>query len=805
LRKVSRSGTQNSQSKSLREQILPVLHALNEPEKRNVGKTKADRKRLQRKTRLKERRRRIVRSSQMERAEYFFWEAMETEEQGNHGKALERLEKAVQIQPKNEEYLFELGRLGHELGRSDVELKALLSLQKMEALDLEGTFSLCALLTSMHRYGEALDHIRECLRMIPHRRVRNKKTILKSLERQRLYCETMLQTEEVRTAKPLPAREMPVPEKARKEVVSETLVKKSPPLEIQVRMEVDTLPLERAVTEERLSSQEDYELALEAYRIRFSESFENLICLGNLQGVRSFWYQEETVKKVMKTFRGRALLADEVGLGKTIEALMILKEYVMRGLIKTALILVPSPLVTQWGEELAAKFRLTFRSTEDSDFNSGEKSFWNHGNVLASINVAKSRNNFPLVTRREWDLVIVDEAHHLKNRNTLNWKLVNSLKKRFLLLLTATPVENNLMELHNLITLLKPGQLKTASEFRREFMTSGDPTDPRNRESLKELLGEIMIRNTRALAKLEIPPRFAQTVKVKSFDTEKRLYEKVSSLTRAISKADGAGRRLLLKNLLEEAGSSPRAMGLSLSRLLEKRDSLSRYEGEIRDAYEMCRSLEENSKHRILLTLIKASEEKTIVFVKYLGTLEQIAEFLDRQQIPCALFHGRMDSRAKEEQIRRFRDEVGILVTTEIGGEGRNLQFCRQMINYDLPWNPMRIEQRIGRIHRIGQQREVLIYNLCAEGSIEERILDILDKKINMFEMVIGEIDMILGRIAGEQDFSEMVYDIWVNSPNEEKVEKGFSQLAARLKRAKTGYESTRALDEKLFGENYEL
>jgi SNF2 family DNA or RNA helicase len=207
----------------------------------------------------------------------------------------------------------------------------------------------------------------------------------------------------------------------------------------------------------------------------------------------------------------------------------------------------------------------------------------------------------------------------------------------------------------------------------------------------------------------------------------------------------------------------------------------------------------------VLLNLIKTSGEKMIVFVKYLGTLEHIAEFLNRQQIPCALFHGRMDSHAKDEQIRRFREEVGILVTTEIGGEGRNLQFCRQMINYDLPWNPMRIEQRIGRIHRIGQEKEVLIYNLCAEGSIEERILDILDKKINMFEMVIGEIDMVLGRITGEQEFSEMIYDIWVNSPTEEKLLKGFSQLGARLKRAKTGYESTKALDEKLFGENYEL
>jgi SNF2 family DNA or RNA helicase len=159
----------------------------------------------------------------------------------------------------------------------------------------------------------------------------------------------------------------------------------------------------------------------------------------------------------------------------------------------------------------------------------------------------------------------------------------------------------------------------------------------------------------------------------------------------------------------------------------------------------------------------------------------------------------------KDEQIKSFREDKEILVTTEIGGEGRNLQFCHQMINYDLPWNPMKIEQRIGRIHRIGQEKEVMIYNLCATGSVEDYILEVLDKKINMFEMVIGEIDMIMGRVKGEQEFSDMVYDIWVNSSSEKEREKSFDQLADRLKKSKTLYKKTKELDEKLFGENYEL
>ncbi|UCG81800.1 MAG: DEAD/DEAH box helicase, partial [Desulfobacterales bacterium] len=471
----------------------------------------------------------------------------------------------------------------------------------------------------------------------------------------------------------------------------------------------------------------------------------------------------------------------------------------------SALILTPTPLVSQWQEELKAKFGLDIPSTDDRDYRTKGASFWEEPFVLASINLAKSKNNFPVVTEREYDMVIVDEAHHLKNRNTLNWKLVNALKKRFLLLLTATPVENNLMELYNLVTLLKPGQLKTASAFRKEFMTRGDPTDPQNRGKLKELLGQVMIRNTRAVAKIDIPLRFAQTIKVDCDKNEKELYERISALVKNINKTNGTGHKLLLKNLLAEAGSSPRSVGITLSRILAKKGLLLEQEKEIRAINNLCRSLDDTRKNRLLLKLIKSSPGKKIIFVKYLGTLDHISDFLSWQGVPHALFHGSMDNRKKDEQIRSFREDKEILVTTEIGGEGCNLQFCHQMVNYDLPWNPMKIEQRIGRIHRIGQEKEVMIYNLCATGSVEDYILEVLDKKINMFEMVIGEIDMIMGRIKGEQEFSEMVYDIWVNSPSEEAKGKSFDQLASRLKRAQTLYQKTKALDEKLFGENYEL
>ncbi len=204
---------------------------------------------------------------------------------------------------------------------------------------------------------------------------------------------------------------------------------------------------------------------------------------------------------------------------------------------------------------------------------------------------------------------------------------------------------------------------------------------------------------------------------------------------------------MIVKNLLAQAGSSPKAVELSLTGMLEKQDYLLEYEQEIRAVKNLCRTILDTHKNIALLKLIRATGEKNIVFVKYKGTIEHLAEFLEWNGISFSLFHGAMSNRQKDAAIKDFKDKTKVLVTTELGGEGRNLQFRSRMINYDLPWNPMKIEQRIGRIHRIGQKKEVHIFNFCATGSIEDYILDILDRKINMFEMVIGEIDMILGRI----------------------------------------------------------
>ena len=476
-----------------------------------------------------------------------------------------------------------------------------------------------------------------------------------------------------------------------------------------------------------------------------------------------------------------------------------------RGMVKTGLILTPTPLVSQWKDEMKDKFNLDAPSTDDSAFNSGDKSFWNNPLIVASINQAKSAKNIKHIAEKEYDIIIVDEAHHLKNRTTQNWKLVNSLKKRFILLLTATPVENNLMELYNLITLLKPGQLETASSFKERFMKKGDPTDPQNRTLLRELLSQVMIRNTRAIANIRIPPRYAQTIRIEPTDTEKDFYSRLESLVLSLNKQKKGRAKMIIKNLLAQAGSSPRAVENTLNTMLQNDRYTEDHQDDILAAKNLCHNIVDTPKNMALLKLIQANKEKIIVFVKYKGTLEHLSEFLEWHQISFALFHGSMSNAQKDGAMEVFRNDAKVLVTTEIGGEGRNIQFCSQMVNYDLPWNPMKIEQRIGRIHRIGQEKEVHIYNFCCAGTIEDYILEILDRKINMFEMVIGEIDMIVGRVSGEKEFSDMVCDIWLTSQNHEERESSFSKLGTKMRRAKTGYEKTRELDDKLFGDTYEL
>lgn len=541
-------------------------------------------------------------------------------------------------------------------------------------------------------------------------------------------------------------------------------------------------------------------LRIEYASLDIQRGFDDLLCLGAIQGMTRYWYQVETVKKVLKYFHGRVLLADEVGLGKTIEAGMLMKEYLLRGLVRNILILTPAPLVSQWREEMDQKFGVSFVTTEDPLLQTDPEQFWKRRFIIASIHTAKGSRHFERVSNEFYDLVVVDEAHHLKNRKTLAWKLVNEIQKRFIFLLTATPVQNNLIELFNLITLLKPGQFKTEKLFKQEYLERGDPKAPANKERLRELLRDVMIRNTRSAIDLKLPKRFAATLRLTPTEEERQVYE---GLTRLVREHAGLLSKPTLQLLMREAGSSPHALRETLLAIRSRQDLVADI---IDPILKILDDIGETGKEKALLELLqKNPEEKKLLFAQYFKSLDAVASLLEKHDLPFVTFRGDMTAREKDEAIRQFREEAPILLSTESGGEGRNLQFCNTLINFDLPWNPMRIEQRIGRLHRIGQTREVFIFNLSVKETLEDHLLEVLEGKINLFEMVIGEIEPILGHLEEEKEFEEIVLEIWLKSRGPEEARSGFETLGRDLMKAKSAYLTSKELDRALFGEEYEV
>src|SRR2546426_3536975 len=245
----------------------------------------------------------------------------------------------------------------------------------------------------------------------------------------------------------------------------------------------------------------DWVLHYRALLLGVRSGFDELLCLPLIRGARHYDYQVDTALKVLREMRGRAILADEVGLGKTIEAGIVLKELVVRGLARKVLILTPASLVVQWQEEMTMKFGLDFEIMDEFE------DWARHDLVISSIDTAKRDVHREEIERLSYDVVIVDEAHRLKNRATKNWRLVASARQKYILLLTATPVQNDLDELFNVVTLLRPGQLSSYGGFRERFLRRGDRRTPTNPRELRRLLKEVMIRNRRGSVLVLPPPR----------------------------------------------------------------------------------------------------------------------------------------------------------------------------------------------------------------------------------------------------------------------------------------------------------
>ena len=620
------------------------------------------------------------------------------------------------------------------------------------------------------------------------------------------------------------------------------------------------------VLEGRLGSPRQFALAATARRYELEHLTNDLVSLGESR-VDIKPHQVSVVHRVISNYPHRFLLCDEVGLGKTIEAGLVLKELRARGAAERALVIAPPSLVRQWQYELKSKFNeefsilntATVRFLRDTQGSKGNP-FAQFDSVIVSSSWISGDRWAKLAAQVQWDMVVVDEAHHARvhrNRQTSTrlYKVVRELvspdafSKRAALFLTATPMQLDSGELYSLVELLDPALFPTKEHFDihrdevpglsrlvHELTIHGFPIPdadddevvdrvagwlgiaPAEAEerlqggaesiaslcaelSARHLLSEVLIRNRKKIVG-GFMPRRAFRWEVELSDEERAALAEVEAYVRdGYARADRTNdsavgfvmvifQKLMASSIralrtsldkrrarLEERAAP--AAGPSVGSLEERLDDderasdlLQEVSGATRldqsEAAELGRlvslldALPVDSKAETLVRQLTELREldpsaKVLLFTEFRETQEHLRECLSEVGWSVHLFHGQMTAEAKDDSVEAFRTDEGasILLSTEAGGEGRNFQFCHMLVNYDLPWNPMRVEQRIGRVDRIGQEHPVQVFNLWVKGTIEERILDVLERRINVFEDTVGGLDPILG--DAERDLAKIL------------------------------------------------
>lgn len=546
------------------------------------------------------------------------------------------------------------------------------------------------------------------------------------------------------------------------------------------------------------SSPEWFVLRRELEQIALNPGVDRLITL-DCNTIKELPHQIDVALRVLRQVKGRAILADEVGLGKTIEAGIVLKELSVRGLARRVLVLTPASLVEQWQAEMDTKFFVEFETpTEPED--------WHHVHrAIVSYDRACGDLHASAILKHRWDLVIVDEAHKVKNHTAERYKFLQKVDRNFMLLLTATPLQNNLRELFNLITLLRPGQLGTWGQFRRQHVVRGDPRRARNPEALRELTSQVMIRTRRASVAhiINLPPRRLMHPEVQLGRDEAALYRDTVGFLRDLyregfhepseqealedrvrrKRRTGRGIFVLeLMRLLQRLTSSARALGESLNTLGTGELVLPAFRLRARQLAERGGLVTEHAKLDVLTRFLAQTPDRVIVFSEHLPTLALLESRVKELGRPTISFSGSLSRPERSHRLARFRREPGaVFIATRAGSEGLNLQFCNQLVNYELPWNPMIIEQRIGRVHRIGQEREVVIVNLVARDTIEMHILKLLDQKIKLFQLVVGELDTILGEFGGADTLEQRLTDAWLEADSDDAFAKHVETIGEEI------------------------
>lgn len=485
-------------------------------------------------------------------------------------------------------------------------------------------------------------------------------------------------------------------------------------------------------------------------------------------------HQLAAVRSALGPMNGKAILADEVGLGKTIEAGAIAHILLARGDIRTILIIAPKTLRSQWQEELRTKFDINIVDATTGDDllayahrkATATSSVSNHGIVMTSQMLAR---NFDTVTKLQPDLIIIDEAHRVAKPSTSFRERMQNLMATapYALFLTATPVQNDLIELYNLVELLRPGTFGSPSSFRKRFV-SGDERIPKQTalDGLRQILRRVLVRWTRAQAGLDSVLRIPKDYPIELGESELEIYQAVFEQGAGLYREQLAYHRNQISRFLAECfARSPKAALSSLIRLADRHPHRLQ---EVEQLKSKLAHLSISTREAVLLEIVTGwvgEHGKVVVFAQHLDVIDRLRQLLELNGFSTSLFHGKLSATAQAEARREFQSSTQVFLSTDAGAEGINLQFANCIVNYDLPWNPMTIEQRIGRLHRTGQTRSVYIANLFTPQTFEARLYELLNKKLHLFELLFGEYSTILGEIDWKySSFTEAVTDVAISS-----------------------------------------
>ena len=504
----------------------------------------------------------------------------------------------------------------------------------------------------------------------------------------------------------------------------------------------DNFGIKNKLRDNTTSNSNFLDLTLKSYEIMAHMKKQNLSIIKSLKinrNVNIFDHQILAAQRIKNELGGTAMLADDVGLGKTVEAGIVIKEYLTTGLAKKILILTPPSLSLQWQDELLSKFNLDFVTNQNDD---RFVDLMSHDLLIMSHSTAISPNNALTLQASYWDIIVVDEAHSMKNSQTRKHNLVKNLSKRNLLLLTATPIQNNLKELYNLIDLLHPGCLGTWNQFKTTYTIDKNSRmlNPMLKNELQKILSSFIIRTTRNEVKkyIKFTNRIPHTKILEPSNNESKLYAELTYIIRKLFANSYDTLALMVYQRL--ASSSTNASKQALHKLkMNKIIDEPQYD----DLMVLANGIDIDSKLVDVLDIIKNDPSKFLIFTEFYATQNYIHDILLDNGHSVVIFNGKMDLAEKRDAINRFKNNAKIMISTSAGGEGQNFQFCHNIINYDLPWNPMKVEQRIGRVHRIGQTNDVQIYNYALKDTIEAYILQLLYEKIKLFEMALGDLDLL--------------------------------------------------------------